>query len=83
MRVLTSAKDVPSDIPMRRFKNTRHHLLASEAPKSSSRVEGSETVENSDLKEGDYEEFHDFTPEYADTDKDDYTATAPLLGGGR
>ena len=85
MRALasTSAKDSPSDIAMRRFKNTRHQLLESEVPKSASRVAGPEIVENSDLKENDYETFCEFTSEFAGPDKDEYAATAPLLGGGR
>jgi hypothetical protein len=40
-------------------------------------------LKDSNLKDDDYEAFHEFTPGSEDADKDEYADTATLLGGGK
>jgi hypothetical protein len=86
--LVSSSGNESTDIPMRRFTNTRQPRLPS-APSEASSSLGSSVAPGSPVSsdgiEGDYKTFQDFSMEYADVDEDkeDYNATSTLLGGGR
>ena len=79
MRALASGKDASPGIPMQRFTNTRYQRLP-EAPETSSSATSPDSGKDPQLDEYGYDEY---SPEFADPDKDDNNVTKALLDTGR